>query len=54
MPAVKKLHQDSNSGKAECIYGHNHGVVGVLAQSNGNLCCIPILSEIQEGVNQLK
>lgn len=55
MPAVKRLHQDSdNSGKAEYISGHNHGVIGVLAQSNKNLSCIPVLSELQEGVNQIK
>jgi len=32
MPGVKKLHQESeNSGKAPYIYGHHHGVLGVLA-----------------------
>jgi hypothetical protein len=32
MPAVKKLHQESqNSGKPPYIYGHHHGVVGILA-----------------------
>jgi hypothetical protein len=32
MPGVKRLHQESdNSGKAPYIYGHHHGVVGVLA-----------------------
>ena len=32
MPGVKKLHQDSdNSGKAQYIYGHHHGVIGILA-----------------------
>jgi hypothetical protein len=32
MPAVKKLHQESdNSGKAPYIYGHHHGVIGILA-----------------------
>ena len=32
MPGVKKLHQESdNSGKAPYIYGHHHGVIGVLA-----------------------
>lgn len=31
MPAVKRLHQESaNSGKAPYIYGHHHGVIGVL------------------------
>ncbi len=32
MPGVKRLHQESeNSGKASYIYGHHHGVVGILA-----------------------
>ena len=32
MPGVKKLHQESeNSGKASYIYGHHHGVIGILA-----------------------
>jgi len=32
MPGVKKLHQESdNSGKAPYIYGHHHGVIGILA-----------------------
>ncbi len=32
MPAVKKLHQESeNSGKSPYICGHHHGVLGILA-----------------------
>lgn len=32
MPGVKKLHQESdNSGKAPYIYGHHHGVIGIMA-----------------------
>jgi hypothetical protein len=32
MPGVKKLHQESqNSGKPPYIYGHHHGVLGILA-----------------------
>lgn len=32
MPGVKKLHQESdNSGKPEYMYGHHHGVLGILA-----------------------
>jgi hypothetical protein len=55
MPAVKKLHQDSeNSGKSEYIYGHNHGVVGIVAQSNQQLTCIPLMAEIQDGMKQIK
>jgi hypothetical protein len=55
MPAVKKLHQDSeNSGKSEYIYGHNHGVVGIVAQSNQQLTCIPLMAEIQDGMKQIQ
>jgi hypothetical protein len=55
MPAVKKLHQDSeNSGKSEYIYGHNHGIVGIVAQSNQQLTCIPLMAEIQDGMKQIK
>ena len=32
MPGVKRLHQESdNSGKPSYIYGHHHGVIGILA-----------------------
>jgi len=32
MPGVKRLHQESdNAGKAPYIYGHHHGVIGILA-----------------------
>jgi hypothetical protein len=32
IPAVKKLHQESeSSGKPPYIYGHHHGVLGILA-----------------------
>lgn len=43
MPGVKRLHQESeNSGKAPYIYGHHHGVVGVLAGAvKKNLLCSP-------------
>jgi hypothetical protein len=54
MPAVKKLHQDSeNSGKPEYIFGHNHGLVGIVAQSGRQLTCIPLMSEIQDGMGQI-
>jgi hypothetical protein len=54
MPGVKKLHQDSeNSGKSEFIYGHNHGVVGIVAQSDQQLNCIPLMAEIQDGMKQI-
>lgn len=44
MPAVKKLHQESeNSGKPPYIYGHHHGVLGILAGwVKKNLLCSPL------------
>ena len=44
MPGVKRLHQESdNSGKAPYIYGHHHGVVGILAGwVKKNLLCSPL------------
>ena len=44
MPGVKKLHQESeNSGKAPYIYGHHHGVLGILAGwVKKNLLCSPL------------
>ena len=55
MPGVKKLHQDSeNSGKSEYIFGHNHGVVGILAKAGPQLVCIPVMSEIQDGIRQIE
>jgi hypothetical protein len=44
MPAVKRLHQESdNSGKAPYIYGHHHGVIGILAGwVKKNLLCSPL------------
>jgi hypothetical protein len=54
MPAVKKLHQDSeNAGKAEFINGHNHGIVGIVAQNEQQLSCIPLAAEIQDGIKQI-
>jgi hypothetical protein len=44
MPGVKKLHQESeNSGKPPYIYGHHHGVLGILAGwVKKNLLCSPL------------
>ena len=44
MPAVKKLHQESeNSAKPPYIYGHHHGVLGILAGwVKKNLLCSPL------------
>jgi hypothetical protein len=44
MPAVKKLHQESeNSATSPYIYGHHHGVLGILAGwVKKNLLCSPL------------
>ena len=55
MPGVKKLHQDSdNSGKAEYIFGHHHGVIGILAGSVKKLFCVPLAAEIHEGMQKIR
>lgn len=54
MPGVKKLHQDSeNVGKAEYIFGHQFGMVGILAESQ-TLQCIPLNIEIHDGINDIE
>jgi len=55
MPGVKRLHQESdNSGKPEYIYGHHHGVLGILAGQVKKLFCIPLCAELHEGVQELR
>jgi hypothetical protein len=53
MPGVKKLHQDSeNTGKSEYIYGHQHGMIGVLTEGKTKQC-IPLDIELQDGVDEI-
>ena len=53
MPGVKKHHQESeNSGKSEYIYGHDVGVIGVLAETN-TMNCVPINVEIHGGSDDI-
>jgi len=55
MPGVKKLHQESeNSGKAEYIFGHMFGVVGILAGNMSKLFCIALNASVQDGVNTIR
>jgi hypothetical protein len=55
MPAVKSLHQQSeNSGKAQYIYGHHFGVVGILVGVAQKLFCVPLAAEIHEGVGDIR
>lgn len=54
MPGIKKHHQDSdNSGKAEYIFGHMYGMIGIVTKSIANYC-IPIDIEIEEGTDEIK
>jgi hypothetical protein len=49
MPGVKKHHQESeNSGKKEYTFGHQFGVIGVLAEGKTKQC-IPISVEMHDG-----
>jgi len=56
MPGVKRLHQESdNSGKAQFIYGHHFGVLGILAGwISKKVFCLPLSAEIHEGVEYLR
>lgn len=55
MPGVKRHHQESgDSSKAELIYGHQFGAIGVLAGTSEKLYCIPLEATIQNGVNEIK
>jgi hypothetical protein len=51
MPGAKVHHQESdNSGKAEYIWGHLFGAVGVLASKGAKRFCIPLAFALQDGV----
>ena len=53
MPGVKKLHQDSeNVGKSEYIFGHQFGMVGLLAEGSTPQC-VPLDIELQDGINEI-
>jgi hypothetical protein len=51
MPAVKKLHQESDSNtKPEYIFGHSCQAVAVLAQALSSVFAVPLACRIHEGV----
>lgn len=51
MPAVKKLHQESESNtKPEYIFGHSCQAVAVLAKALTGVFAVPLISRIHEGV----
>lgn len=55
MPGVKKLHQESeNSSKAEYIFGHMFGGVGVLAGKIDKLFCIPLSLRLHDGIKTIQ
>lgn len=51
MPGVKRLHQESeNSSKAEYIFGHMLGGLGVLIGGTAKWFCLPLSINIQDGL----
>jgi hypothetical protein len=55
MPGVKRLHQESeNSGKAEYIFGHMFGAIGILIGSMEKLFCLPLSATLQDGDEVLR
>lgn len=53
MPGVKKLHQDSeNVGKEEYIFGHQFGMIGLLAEGPTTQC-VPLNIELHDGINKI-
>ena len=54
MPGVKKLHQDSeNVGKAEYIFGHQFGMIGLLAEGPTTQC-VPLDIALHDGIDEIK
>lgn len=55
MPAVKRLHQESeNVSKAEYIFGHMFGGIGILAGNTKKRFCIPVSIRVHDGVSTIK
>ena len=53
MPGVKKLHQDSeNVGKEEYIFGHQFGMIGILAEGPTTQC-VPLNIELHDGIDEI-
>lgn len=51
MPGVKRLHQESeNNSKAEYMFGHLFGAIGILIGSSQKLFCLPLFMNLQDGV----
>jgi len=55
MPGVKKQHQESeDSSKAEYIFGHIFGAIGVLIGNVEKQFCVPVLCTIHDGVDEIR
>jgi hypothetical protein len=53
MPGVKRLHQESdNSSKAEYIFGHMYGSIGVVVGRLKKQFCLPLITNLQDGVKE--
>jgi hypothetical protein len=51
MPAVKKLHQQSDSNtKPDYIFGHSCQAIALLTQAASSVLALPLVARIQEGV----
>src|SRR6516165_10517078 len=51
MPAVQKLHQESDSHtKPDYIFGHSCQAIAVLTQAASSILALPLVARIQEGV----
>ena len=51
MPAVKKLHQESDTNtKPEYIFGHSCQAVGLIVRAAGSFLAVPLACRIHEGV----
>ena len=51
MPAVKKLHQESqNNTKPEFIFGHSCQAIAVVVRAATSFCAVPLACRIHEGV----
>ena len=51
MPAVKKLHQESdNNNKPEFIFGHSCQAVGLIVRAANSFFAVPLACRIHEGV----
>jgi hypothetical protein len=54
MPGVKRQHQESdNSKKANYIWGHLFGGIGVLAEKSGKRFCLPLALMLHDGVRAI-